>query len=37
MDTGSRDMKYEIKIRNESPLDKDLMFFQKIPTGRTTL
>ncbi|BCG26700.1 hypothetical protein TUM18999_48910 [Pseudomonas tohonis] len=27
-------MKYEIKIRNESPLDKDLMFFQKIPHGQ---
>ncbi len=34
MDMGSRDMKYEIEVRNESPLDKDLVFFQKIPHGQ---
>lgn len=34
MDMGSRDMKYQIEIRNESPLDKDFMFCQKIPHGQ---
>lgn len=34
MDMGSRDMKYEIEVRNESPLDKDLVFFQKVPHGQ---